>query len=699
MQKLSILFSASVTLIILHSYTAYISAVLILPVFFCSYLVYRFCDHCYSEKLRARYLLVLALLLVLMLWMLSARIYSVSFVEWLYIDLSYLDYFWYFFAFFVACCFIITSAVFYFTVIIYRSLFLFIVLLIPFGLNFTRLMDVPVLYTVPAIGLYFALMVILGKKELKGAVSQVNNSYAYAFTAAVCLVTSFSFFVDLPENAPSTTEGDGALDGLLGRNYSSGVPDFSQENDEIMFLVEADEQLYFLRQVFINYDGTRWVHESASELNAETSDWEIMAEALNFDRLFELALKADDDGWLSQPLRSRENIERLTNVEQIKTATIIPQGNQAAVYVLAPPRTFSVPGLPHAQNRLGEIFFADWARIVFPYSIDYYSDFFKANHDFRIAAQKSAPDVASLLSELTLFAMNDSELRDTYLDSVISFASRLHDATVFEDSSQEFQSSRIRNLALDITEGLDSDFEKAAAIERSFWENGYSYDAEGAFIEVNQDIEHFIFESRSGTCGHFATAMTLMARSIGLNARYAEGFTSSEINSDGLYVIRARNSHAYVQVHIPLYGWVTFDPTVSRSDDGAGVFGMITELSFLVFVCFSILILLGLAGYLLYTRVIKETLFRHRAAKSSGRSGIILIYGKVLALARQRLNMDNVSSASLSRAVHEKYGLDIIKITTSFERTFFGNESITFQEKNEALEVYKQLWTSSRKVR
>ena len=248
-------------------------------------------------------------------------------------------------------------------------------------------------------------------------------------------------------------------------------------------------------------------------------------------------------------------------------------------------------------------------------------------------------------------------------------------------------------MTMEITAGFDSDYEKAAAIERYFFESGYSYDAAGTHAEANLDILHFVFDSQSGTCGHYATAMTLMARSIGLNARYVEGFTSTEVNEDGRYVIRARNSHAFVQVHIPFYGWVTFDPTVPGGEDssGGGAFANILELSFMIFLGFSLLILIGLAGYLLYTRVIMEKLFRRKAAKISGRKGIILIYAKVLKLARKKLDMDNVSSAKLAKAITEKYGLDIAKITTYFERTFYGNEHLSIEEKNEALEIYKQL--------
>ena len=701
MPKIDILFSASVSLIILHSYTSYISAVIILPVYFCAHFVFRFCDHCYTNGLRLRYLLGFSFLLVLLYGLISISNYNITFFAWIYNDLSYMDYFLYFFALFIACNFVITSIVFYFTVVVYRSLFLFVLLLIPFGLNFTRRIGVPAVYAVVAIGLYFTLLITLGKKELRDSFIQVKKKYIYAFAVAVCLIASLSFLIDLPENERRSIFDDGAglpaLSGLLGRNYSSGVPDASQDNDEILFMVEADEQLYFIRQIFINYDGRFWVYDFENELNAGIAEWEILAESMNFDRLFKLALEADDAKWVREPLEHLEIIERLTSVEQIKTATIIPQRNQTATYVLAPARTFSVPGLPHNQNRLGEIFISDRVRANPSYRITYYRDFFRENHDFQILAQQSMNDVESLLSELSFYSMQNYGSTGEYLRSVTSFGSALHDAMVYKEHTPDSHSLRLFDLAMEITGDMSSDYERAAAIERYFLGNGFKYDADGDFVETNMDILHFVFESQSGTCGHYATAMTLMARSIGLNARYVEGFTSTEINEEGLYVIRAKHSHAFVQVHIPLYGWVTFDPTVPREEESDNSSEMVTALSFIIFLGFSVLILLGIAGYMLYTRVITELLFRHKAAKSSGRAGIIMIYGRVIKLARKELGMVNVSSVGLRQIIYDKYGMDISTISNYFERAFYGNENVSLKEKDETLEIYKRLYSCMRK--
>ena len=706
MPIISILFSAIVTIVILHSYTDYSSVVIILPVLCCNYLLFRFCAYC-KRKSRVFYLLALSVVVALILWLANYAIYDRTFFEWLYINFSNQDYTWYFIGFFVFCCFAFSSLVYYFTVVVYRSLFLFVVLLIPYSLNYTRLVDVPAIYTILAIGLYFALMVYYGKKELRSNVIDVKNKHLLAFTAAVCLVVSLSFLIELPESERQQMgdlPGLSGASGLLENNLYSGVSDASQNNDEVLFLVEADEQLYFIRQVFIRYGGELWELDPGNELNRGPLDWEEPAEAMNFDRLFALAIEADDAGQLYNPLEYREIMENLTNLERVKTATIIPQGNNSTAYILAPPRTFSLSGLPsgvrHVRNRLGEILIADRYRAILPYTVAYYSDIFRGNPDFQRLAHQGADDFDNLLRDLLMYAYrNHYEDADAYNenitnDMVMRFITERADAERIAEHIHDFQSVRIRNLAMGVTDGLDSDYEKAAAIERYFFEAGYKYDSDSAFAEANLNIEHFIFESQSGTCGHYATAMALMARSIGLNARYVEGFTSTEQNEEGLYVIRAKNSHAFVQVYIPLYGWVTFDPTVPSDEDDSSFFEFITTTSAEIFAALSLLILAWLAGYFAYTRIIKEMLFRRKAAKASGSEGVILIYSKILELARLKLDVNNISAASLVQVISARYQIDIESIASCFERAYFGAEAIQDEEKESAFELYKRLYAS-----
>jgi transglutaminase-like putative cysteine protease len=71
----------------------------------------------------------------------------------------------------------------------------------------------------------------------------------------------------------------------------------------------------------------------------------------------------------------------------------------------------------------------------------------------------------------------------------------------------------------------------------------------------------FLFDWQGGERDHFATALTLMLRSLGIPARLATGFAPGEFNPfTGLYVVKNTDAYALTEVYIPGNGWFAFDP-------------------------------------------------------------------------------------------------------------------------------------------
>jgi hypothetical protein len=61
---------------------------------------------------------------------------------------------------------------------------------------------------------------------------------------------------------------------------------------------------------------------------------------------------------------------------------------------------------------------------------------------------------------------------------------------------------------------------------------------------------------------YYASAETLMLRSIGIPARLAVGFAEGEFDElNNQYVITYKDSHAWPEVYFPGIGWVEFEPT------------------------------------------------------------------------------------------------------------------------------------------
>ena len=77
-------------------------------------------------------------------------------------------------------------------------------------------------------------------------------------------------------------------------------------------------------------------------------------------------------------------------------------------------------------------------------------------------------------------------------------------------------------------------------------------------------VDDFLFESQEGFCEQIATATAIMLRTLGVPTRIATGYVPGERDAiAGVWVSRASDAHAWVEVRFPSYGWVAFDPTAS----------------------------------------------------------------------------------------------------------------------------------------
>ena len=122
----------------------------------------------------------------------------------------------------------------------------------------------------------------------------------------------------------------------------------------------------------------------------------------------------------------------------------------------------------------------------------------------------------------------------------------------------------VQREALRLTEAAVTPYDKALALQDHFRGGGFTYDLDVGRGHSGDDLQRFLFETRTGYCEQFAGAYAAMARAIGLPARVAVGFTPGEPGPDGRYVVRGANGHAWPEVYLEGYGWVPFEPTPGR---------------------------------------------------------------------------------------------------------------------------------------
>jgi transglutaminase-like putative cysteine protease len=122
-------------------------------------------------------------------------------------------------------------------------------------------------------------------------------------------------------------------------------------------------------------------------------------------------------------------------------------------------------------------------------------------------------------------------------------------------------------LAAEVTAAATNPYEQVILLQNWF-KTQFKYDLKVQKGHSDDAIRNFL-SIRRGYCEQFAGTFAVMARTLGLPARVAVGFTNGELKNDGLYHVLGRHAHAWTEVWFEGFGWVLFDPTPGRGAPGA----------------------------------------------------------------------------------------------------------------------------------
>ena len=130
----------------------------------------------------------------------------------------------------------------------------------------------------------------------------------------------------------------------------------------------------------------------------------------------------------------------------------------------------------------------------------------------------------------------------------------------------------VGSTAVEVTAGATTNYEKAVALQDYFRGGEFTY-SEDAPVDNGYDgsgasvLDAFL-AAKAGYCVHFSSAMASMARTLGMPARIAVGFTPGQgtLQDDGTtqYTVTTFNLHAWPELYFANIGWVRFEPTPGR---------------------------------------------------------------------------------------------------------------------------------------
>ena len=301
---------------------------------------------------------------------------------------------------------------------------------------------------------------------------------------------------------------------------------------------------------------------------------------------------------------------------------------------------------------------------------------------YEVLEREIGPD-SSDPEKARLFSFFDVDYRyyDKYLEYLLDYGDR----------------KRIKDLADKITEGCDTEYDKALALEAYFYNNDYTYDL--TYDTTGKNAEDFMFVTKTGVCYEYATSMVLLARAAGIPARYCEGYNMSERTDDGNmprtnYVITLQDAHGFPELYLRGYGWLSFEPTVS---DNIITKKKTTSTDLLSRA--GVIMLIGSLMALLFAMAypwLSHKFFILRSRKRRPADTVKAIIHRICKV----YDIDEANtSKEVSAYVHESTGADISYTAKLFDRSEYGGENIDIQDKERALNEYITAYDAFRESR
>jgi transglutaminase-like putative cysteine protease len=140
-------------------------------------------------------------------------------------------------------------------------------------------------------------------------------------------------------------------------------------------------------------------------------------------------------------------------------------------------------------------------------------------------------------------------------------------------------SPQVRQTMIQWTAGAGDAYSALQSLESHLSDTTvFTYSVNNPPIPSNIDVVDWLLQTRRGYCTYYATAMTIMARMLGIPARIVNGFSQGTLDRQhNRWSVSGSDAHSWVQAYLPGYGWVNFDPTpgfAAGADPNQGSFSL-----------------------------------------------------------------------------------------------------------------------------
>jgi transglutaminase-like putative cysteine protease len=193
----------------------------------------------------------------------------------------------------------------------------------------------------------------------------------------------------------------------------------------------------------------------------------------------------------------------------------------------------------------------------------------RRGYDYRVWSYVKEPTPRQLAGSPPVYP---EEARSRFLltgtVSVPPFGEPGRDAAVREvfDHPDARAYKPLYDTAVEVVGRPRNPYAAVVALEAWFRQGGdFRYDESPPAQADVPPLVAFVNGHRRGYCQHFAGAMALMLRYLGIPARVGAGFATGNYDTeDRVWTVSDTNAHTWVEVWFNGYGWLPFDPTPGR---------------------------------------------------------------------------------------------------------------------------------------
>jgi transglutaminase-like putative cysteine protease len=122
---------------------------------------------------------------------------------------------------------------------------------------------------------------------------------------------------------------------------------------------------------------------------------------------------------------------------------------------------------------------------------------------------------------------------------------------------------RTLQLAATLRSEHPDDLDYIHAVLDMFHEQPFYYTLNPPLL-ADDSVDGFLFDTKRGYCGHYASAFAVLMRAAGIPTRVVTGYQGGTFNRFANYwILRQSDAHAWDEVWIDGSGWLRIDPTGS----------------------------------------------------------------------------------------------------------------------------------------